>query len=211
MNFKVEEILMVIVAFLIGWFLRTMIKGVNNNNVNNNNVKKIGGKRRRAATADDTNYVNNFNNARPGWKIPKREKGEGCYGNPSNKVYSEYKTHYKQESDEVCHKQFTDLVSCQGLDTHGGECEWFQPGLPDCACKNRKYREDNNARGNRRCENYIEGDNNQPCAEKGAVPRDYLNMRGNMHECFTDNECSKDRVCDGKDYNYISKHMCVNK
>jgi hypothetical protein len=27
MNLKVEEILMVIVAFLIGWFLRTMIKG----------------------------------------------------------------------------------------------------------------------------------------------------------------------------------------
>ena len=40
MNFKVEEIVMVIVAFLIGWFLRTMTTSKNNNS-----VKTIGDKR----------------------------------------------------------------------------------------------------------------------------------------------------------------------
>jgi hypothetical protein len=39
MNLKVEEILMVIVAFLIGWFLRTMTTSENNNS-----VKTIGDK-----------------------------------------------------------------------------------------------------------------------------------------------------------------------
>ena len=40
MNFKVEEILMVIVAFLIGWFLRTMTTSENNNSV----IKSYGAK-----------------------------------------------------------------------------------------------------------------------------------------------------------------------
>jgi hypothetical protein len=169
----------------------------------------------RPIRADDANYVNGFNNAIPGHEIPNRDLGDGCYGNPSNKEYSELKTQYKKKADNRCHTN-KDLVSCQGLDTLGGECEWFT-ARPDCACKNPKYKKDNEDRGNRRCDKYIEGDNNQPCAEKGANPRDnnnnvhYLNMRGNMHECFTDNECSKDRVCAGEDWNYIYKHTCVPK
>ena len=43
MNLKIEEILMVIVAFLIGWFVRTMISGSSSDM---DPVKAVGGKRR---------------------------------------------------------------------------------------------------------------------------------------------------------------------
>ncbi len=202
MNLKIEEILMVIVAFLIGWFLRTMIKGVNNNNVNNNNVnnnnvKKVGGKH---------NYVRGNNN-KPGHEIPNRNlrDGGGCHGNPSNKVYSESETPNKQASDNSCYTSYKDMWSCQG-EAQGSECEWFT-ARPDCACKDEDYRVGNNRLGNRRCENYIEGDNNQPCAEKGAVATGFLNMRGSGLDgdrvCSVDNECSKGRKCE--------KYRCVNK
>ena len=41
MNLKIEEILMVIVAFLIGWFVRTMISGSSSDM---DSVKAVGGK-----------------------------------------------------------------------------------------------------------------------------------------------------------------------
>tara|TARA_Y100000389_G_scaffold101105_1_gene97856 strand:+ start:3766 stop:4152 length:387 start_codon:yes stop_codon:yes gene_type:complete len=42
MNLKVEEILMVVIAFLIGWFLRTMISGSSSGS--GSSVKAVGGK-----------------------------------------------------------------------------------------------------------------------------------------------------------------------
>tara|TARA_Y100000389_G_scaffold160017_1_gene162026 strand:+ start:381 stop:785 length:405 start_codon:yes stop_codon:yes gene_type:complete len=42
MNLKIEEILMVIVAFLIGWFVRTMISGSSSGS--GSRVKAVGGK-----------------------------------------------------------------------------------------------------------------------------------------------------------------------
>ena len=42
MNLKIEEVLMVIVAFLIGWFVRTMISGSSSGS--GSRVKAVGGK-----------------------------------------------------------------------------------------------------------------------------------------------------------------------
>ena len=45
MNLKVEEILMVIVAFLIGWFVRTIISGSSSDIISlEGSVKAVGGK-----------------------------------------------------------------------------------------------------------------------------------------------------------------------
>jgi len=52
MNLKVEEILMVIVAFLIGWFLRTMMSGSSIGS--GSRVKAVGGKHQ-----GQTNYDEN--------------------------------------------------------------------------------------------------------------------------------------------------------
>jgi hypothetical protein len=55
MNFKVEEIFMVIVAFLIGWFLRTIFS-VNNNN---DKIKTIGSKHtKRGGCGEAVQYIN---------------------------------------------------------------------------------------------------------------------------------------------------------
>ena len=44
MNLKVEEILMVVIAFLIGWFLSNMISGSSSGS--GSRVKAVGGKHR---------------------------------------------------------------------------------------------------------------------------------------------------------------------